>query len=507
MPQLKFFSEPPLLFNYEQSMLDPRDGLTLFGPLEKAKPEGIRWGVIGPRASIERMKRWVERIQSPITNPDSSIARPFFPGFEAAFRTKWNSKPVLEIELSDSKLKNDAHISDRHQRVFRTVNIYASRLQNALKTEDVTPDIWCVLVPEYVYQNCRPNSNIAADVRIEAESTLKLSEAKFLSEQPSLLDMEANALAEEYLYDVNFHHQLKARLLKHQITTQIIRETTIAHKEFLSALGRPTRALDGLESAIAWTISTALFYKVGGRPWKLGAGREGVCYIGLVFKKDDKAKNPRTACCAAQMFLDSGDGVVFKGAVGPWYNEKQGDYHLNRAAAKKVVEMCVEAYAAKNDGKPPKELFIHGKVAFDENEWKGFRGAVGSETNIVGVRIRPAQNLKLYRLQNHPVVRGVAYLMTHKKGYLWTKGMVPRIRTYAGREVPNPLQIDICKGKADIETVMKDILALTKLNYNGCNYADGMPVTLKFAKAVGEILTAGPARELDVPPLPFKYYI
>ena len=51
MPQLKFFPEPPLLFNCEQSMLDPRDGLTLFGPLENAKPEGIRWGVIGTKDS------------------------------------------------------------------------------------------------------------------------------------------------------------------------------------------------------------------------------------------------------------------------------------------------------------------------------------------------------------------------------------------------------------------------------------------------------------------------
>ena len=507
MPQLKFFPEPPLLFNYEQSMLDPRDGLTLFGPLENAKPEGIRWGVIGTKDSIARMKKWVESIQKPIANSTNSIARPLFPGYEAAFRTKWNPKPVLEIVIPEKKLHDNAHIADRHQRVYRTVDIFASRMQNALRTEDVTPDIWCVVVPEYVYQNCRPNSSILADKRVEPELTLKPSEAKALDEQPSLFDTKANALAEEYLYDVNFHHQLKARLLKHQITTQIIRETTIAHKEFLNALGKPTRSLDGLESAIAWTISTAIFYKVGGRPWKLGAGRDGVCYIGLVFKRDERAKNPRTACCAAQMFLDSGDGVVFKGAVGPWYKEKFGDFHLDKASAKKVVEMCIDAYAAKNNGNPPNELFIHGKVAFDNNEWKGFQSAVGPETNIVGVRIRPAQNLKLFRLQDHPIVRGIGYLMSHRKGFLWSKGMVPRIRTYAGREVPNPLYIDICRGKADLGVVMKDILALTKLNYNGCNYADGVPVTLKFADAVGEILTAGPARELDVPPLPFKYYI
>jgi len=40
----------------------------------------------------------------------------------------------------------------------------------------------------------------------------------------------------------------------------------------------------------------------------------------------------------------------------------------------------------------------------------------------------------------------------------------------------------------NIEVVLNDVLRLTKLNYNCCRFADGMPVTLKFADAVGEIL-------------------
>jgi hypothetical protein len=48
------------------------------------------------------------------------------------------------------------------------------------------------------------------------------------------------------------------------------------------------------------------------------------------------------------------------------------------------------------------------------------------------------------------------------------------------------------------------VLALTKLNYNACIYGDGQPVTLSFADAVGEILTAGPVTGA---PTPFKLYI
>jgi hypothetical protein len=32
-------------------------------------------------------------------------------------------------------------------------------------------------------------------------------------------------------------------------------------------------------------------------------------------------------------------------------------------------------------------------------------------------------------------------------GYLWTRGYIPRQRTYRGREVPNPLTVEIRQGE------------------------------------------------------------
>ena len=60
-------------------------------------------------------------------------------------------------------------------------------------------------------------------------------------------------------------------------------------------------------------------------------------------------------------------------------------------------------------------------------------------------------------------------------------------------------------GQTSVDIVIRDVLMLTKLNFNSCIYGDGLPVTLRFADAVGEILTAAP----DVPdaPLPFRHYI
>ena len=83
---------------------------------------------------------------------------------------------------------------------------------------------------------------------------------------------------------------------------------------------------------------------------------------------------------------------------------------------------------------------------------------------------------------------------------------MPRLQTYAGREVPNPLTVEVCRGHAEFSQVLSDIMGLTKVNFNACIYGDGYPVTLRFADHVGEILTAAPLDDC-LPPLPFKHYI
>jgi hypothetical protein len=206
------------------------------------------------------------------------------------------------------------------------------------------------------------------------------------------------------------------------------------------------------------------------------------------------------------MFLDSGDGVVFKGNVGPWYSPKFGDYHLGCDAGKNFTTQAIKAYCLHSEGhKPPKEMFLHGQTWFADEEWDGFRQGVPAETNLVGVRIREDRDIKLYRCGQNPVLRGLAYLRSDVSASLWTRGWIPRMQTYPGREVPNPLSVEVCRGEADIQVVLRDIMALTKLHFNACNFADGRPITLKFSNAVGEILTAGPyAKE---PPLPFRHYV
>ncbi|HYM10476.1 MAG TPA: hypothetical protein VEU62_07080 [Bryobacterales bacterium] len=512
--RLIHFPEPALLFRHGQAIEDPRDGLTLFGPLDKGAPYGIRAGVIGSADGLRRFRDWAAKIQRPVVESDSDelfqLSHPPYPGFEAAFRIPWSPAPVLELEINRDDVNKSLFLSNKHQRVYKTVDLYADRILRALKDEDVKVDVWFVLVHDDVYKYCRPESRVPATQSIFVEQKLTVKEARRLETEPSLFP-DVNVEAKPYQYEPNFHNQLKARLLGRDAPTQIIRESTIAHREseFLNTKGNPRRKLDSLQSRIAWNISNAAFYKAGGRPWKIAQIRRGVCYIGLAFKQDGRGGDPRSACCAAQMFLDSGDGVVFKGAVGPWYSPKRGEFHLSRQAASRVVNLAVGTYKDdpnNKERKPPAELFLHGRTAFNDDEWAGFQDAIDrTSTNLVGVRIKTEKMLKLYRGGSYPILRGLAHVQDRRTAYLWTSGFVPRVQTYDGKEVPRPLLIDVCRGDGVIETILADIMALTKLNYNACRFGGGSPVTLRFADAVGEILTAGPA-ESDAP-LSFKYYI
>ncbi len=499
MPKLIRLTEPDLSFRFGGRMEDPRDGLTVFGPLDEGSPYGIRVGLIGTSRGVASYRSWVRRVQGPISLATEVPARPMFPGFQAVYGVPWDDDPVITLGVTDEEIGEAVYLRDPHQRVFKTVEIFASRIIDSLQNEEATPDLWFVVIPEEIYRYCRPRSSVESDKVIETGSTMSRGLAIRLLTQASLFESDHDE-AEPYYYDVDFHHQLKARLLEHRAPTQVIREQTLER-------GSTAPEDDGAAAtqlAIAWNLTSSSFYKVGGRPWKAASVRDGVCYVGLVFKEEHASPDSRSACCAAQMFVDSGDGFVFRGAVGPWRTKRRGEFHLSQEAAYELLSTAIKTYARER-GAPPRELFIHGRVRFRDEEWEGFLAAAGNSTRVSGVRIREASDLRLFRMGSYPILRGLAYLSSDSSAYLWTRGYTPRLQTYPGREVPRPLLVDVCRGDFDLPTVLGDVMALTKLNYNACMHSDGMPVTLRFADAVGEILTAGPIA--SDPPLPFKHYI
>lgn len=495
--------EPALAFGFGQTAEHPKDGLFLFGPpTSNQNPARMDVGVIGTPQGIARYEHWVRTLGSTIAAPEKGKEenKMMWPGFQAVFGVPWPVKPFATCLIDGKELSRRIRIEDRHEAIFEAVGVYADVLRKFLHEEDARPQLWFAIVPEETFRFGRPKSFVPRDQRERSTSTIGPKGAKSILRNGSMFPEEIEAAA-IYEYELNFHNQLKARVLDTDQVIQVVRESTLVPDEFEEGSRRSLQD----PASVAWNLSTTSFYKAGGRPWRIAEIRDGVCYVGLVFKRIENAKGRDNACCGAQMFLSTGEGVVFKGAVGPWYSETEKSFHLDREKAAELMTLVVEAYEGIH-GRPPQELFIHGQTWFDAEEWAGFSSTVPDRTKLVGVRIRRQNEVKLFRFGSKPVLRGTAMISASgRMAYLWTAGFTPRLDTYPGREVPNPLTVDIARGDADIEQVLSDLMALTKLNFNNADFSDGLPVTLRFADLVGEILTAGPTDPKA--PLPFKFYI
>lgn len=499
--RLLTFEEPQLEFNHNQILDDPKDGLLLFGPREQ--PMSTQYGVIGTSEGVKKFEAWINKLQGPIAAEESVPSSVMFPGFETVFRTSLSPNPRVRLLVSAEELSRSIRNTDSHQRVFDTVSLFYEPIRKWILEEDPRVAFWFVIVPEDVWLLCRPRSRILSAEGIEPEVPLRHSRALEIINHPDLFE-DANIAAHKHQFENHFHNQLKAKLLDCKAVTQIVRDTTLAPLDFVDNGGNPIRKLQD-DATIAWNISTSMFYKCGGKPWTLAEIRKGVTYVGLVFKQTNNPLADREACCGAQMFLQSGEGIVFKGSVGPWASDRPGEYHLGRDSAAEVIDQCVKTFA-EWQGSTPNEVFIHGQTRFNQHEIEGFRSAVPAGTAITGVQIRRPNDLKLFRADGRgTVLRGLALQIDRKNAYLWTSGYIPRLLTYPGREVPSPLKVRVVFGSTGLSQVLEDIMALTKLNFNSCIYADGFPVTLRFAGDVGEILTAVP--DPASTPLPFRHYI
>ncbi|NOD85555.1 hypothetical protein [Ruegeria sp. HKCCD6119] len=509
---VEHLDEPHLDFRFDQKSHHPKDGLFLYGPhAANKKIKEVRIGVVATPKGMKLFREWAKRLQNGIkvpppgpTEKKDRLHLADFIGLEETFGITFDPMGCSELVVDSDEIERATRIENKHEAVDVVARIYAERVKKFRRNEERNIDVWLFVVPEMVYERCRPESKRTGLELIAGKASKKQKTRFSMPLFESLPDFDTSG--EDIFDDVpDFRRRIKAEFLA-IAPSQILRETTLDPYSFLNSAGYPTRKAQDA-ATIAWNLATGLYYKSQSKPpWRLSDIREGVCYIGMVYKKLPNNRDNHV-CCAAQMFLTEGDGVVFRGANRPWQTDEY-EYHLSAKAAEQLLNTVIETYTDMH-GAPPKELFIHGQTSFNDEEWDAFCRAAPPGTNVIGVRIKSTGgDAKLFRDGDYPVIRGTALHLDDRNAYIWTSGYVPQLDTYIGPETPNPLFITILRSKyrrPDMKSVLADIMGLTKINYNSCNFNDGLPVTVRFAKMVGDILVMGSAKEGG--PQPFKYYV
>jgi hypothetical protein len=89
--------------------------------------------------------------------------------------------------------------------------------------------------------------------------------------------------------------------------------------------------------------------------------------------------------------------------------------------------------------------------------------------------------------------------------YLYTTGYLPALGKYPHGHVPSPLQVADRVGDTAKADLLREVMALTKMNWNSASMGGLKPITLRFAELVGGVLRELPA---DREPQPkYKFYM
>src|ERR1041385_3855292 len=116
MIETHFFREPILEFGNSQKLEHPQDGLFLYGPVQtKGNPEIIHVGIVGALDGLKLAKEWLKNINKPIPveNP-AQLHTSAWPGFQAAFDTRLETEPLVEISIPKSDIESAIGKANRY---------------------------------------------------------------------------------------------------------------------------------------------------------------------------------------------------------------------------------------------------------------------------------------------------------------------------------------------------------------------------------------------------------
>lgn len=488
--------EPDLIFGGFHEEKDPRIGLTYFGPFrhqaESIGQDKIRLGIIGDRSMLEKSKQIIGIISKPISSQEPNRwLYPDFPGVskESKFGCTIELSPTWQQTILLNDIENILKIVDVNERIGSAVGLYVTKLESIL-SDDNPPDVVLCTLPNEIEQHCGI-SKFTRGAKTPKPTDLERQIQRFKNENQKFLsdwgvDVNENTQKKPKSYDFRNSLKGKAMAIKTPKPIQILRESTadsILH--FYEYREDMRKGIKQEPASFAWNFSTALFYKANGKPWRLAKLRQDTCYVGISFYKDKLSFNENIETSMAQIFTHDGQGLVLRGTE-VYVDEKTKEAHLSEKQAHDLLSDCIKKYSEKA-GRAPARVVVHKPTTFTSPEELGFNSAIGPIKKDY-VTILSHKGIRFMRKGAYPILRGSVISLTENIHILFSSGYTPRIRTYPGHRIPQPLYL-IHKGDSEIYEICDEILGLTKLNWNTTSFSTFLPITLAFSNKVGEILS------------------
>jgi len=459
-----YLREPPLVFGDGHTHGDPKGGILTHGPRSYSQPNRhpatVRVGFIGSATGTELSLKWLHRCSLGFDGDQKHVR---FPGFAAdrGFFSNLVFDPQWSALITQSELQDIIQTRQKRARFENALRLLDSKL-DLLRRKDLPPQYVVVCPPQELYNCCR-----AVEYKDKKLGTVHR----------------------------DLRRAFKGLAMKHQIPTQLIREQTADWKD------------EDHYSKICWNFFTGLYFKAGGVPWGPTGLSPGTCYMGVSFYRHIGTKLKKMHTGLVQAFDENGDGLVLRGPDFEWDAEKEGTAspHLTEDLAAQLVNLVLERYD-REIGRPPARIVVHKSSRFWEAEKRGFERAIRGRVQQYDLTaLQPQSVIRLLPASNYPPLRGTRFSVGDLD-FLYSTGFLADLGQYHSMHVPSPLQIsDHVGSDTPREQILREVLVLTKMNWNSARLGGLLPITLRFSRLVGNILKEMPE---DVDPLPnYKFYM
>ncbi len=497
---LTCLDEPQLQFGNGFRDSVPQRGLTLYGPCDLDTPlhrEQVRVGLVGTGPMVAQAQEWLKQCGQPIAGKFEKLRQaPHFPGFntDSAFRAQFMQHPSWCQVVTHTELGPilDSSLS-RTVRFEIAVNLFARKVQLIAERDDAPDVIICALTQDIIGAVRSVSAGQPATHRLTPLERVLQKAAR--SGQLTFLDklFDVGEQRESKLVYRNFRRALKARVMSGKVPIQIAQPRLF--EGGASAQDAATRA---------WNFSVGMYFKAGGIPWRMVEVELGTCFVGVGFYHHVTEVSHTVHSSLAQLFTDRGEGFVLRGEKFEWDPNTQGrSPHLTESHAKELIERAVAKYR-EYVGTLPRRVVVHKTSKYWPEERQGFQAGLANigEYDLVALY---QTGVRLFREGQYPPLRGTLASFGGRVHFLYTLGYIPFLETYPRPHVPEPLEIVEHVGDSAVQRICEEVLALTKMNWNSAEYAGGMPITLRFARRVGEIMSEIPEDETPQPS--YRFYM
>ncbi len=492
MISVQYIQEPSLTFRGENPAPDPKLGISLYGPYSKT-PSQVKVGIIGDSTTVEQVERLLRLCSRPIEAPAKyPLWTQDFPGMtrEGPFGCELVVNPQWSRTLRTQDVSELDSVRGLSNRIGRAVDLFCAEI-GKLKEREESPAVFVCAPPRQMMDLCLSTQGdfkggrgrkASADVDTRRPIERSPNQKSLAAFFPEIREIEEAFL--QRIAGDNFHHFLKAKAMMLQAPTQFIRPYTL-DKLFGVDKGRLQDS-----ATVAWNLAVGLYYKAGGRPWKLAAIPAGTCFVGISFYKEKEVFGGGIGTSLAQVFTPEGEGLILRGERFAWPKGKEP--HLTHDAAKRLIERVVKAYQQQTESIPAR-VVVHKSSAFNDEERRGLKAGLGSVPRHDFVTLlERSKRIKLFRAGDNPPLRGTVVSLPDESRLVYTRGYIPLLRVYPGARVPRPLEVLFDEVDTPRGDLCREILALTRLNWNSADFAGMQPMTLQFSREVGKILREVP---------------